>query len=101
MVNEILRTAMRDGTLERIFRKWRVWNEDQPALFADVLAGNPLPPVLGFDLPGGEATVSKWRTVQAERDCAPACHISCAFVCQSIRERNNFGPPRSGIQWQA
>jgi Bacterial extracellular solute-binding proteins, family 3 len=44
-VNEILRNAMRDGTLERIFRKWRVWNEDQPALFADVLAGNPLPPV--------------------------------------------------------
>jgi len=25
-LNEILRTSMRDGTLERIFRKWDVWN---------------------------------------------------------------------------
>ena len=32
--NEILRRAMRDGTLERIFRKWEVWNDDQPRLFA-------------------------------------------------------------------
>src|SRR5206468_700360 len=30
--NEILRAAMRDGTLERIFRKWNVWNDDQPRL---------------------------------------------------------------------
>ena len=31
-------TAMRDGTLERIFRKWDVWNDDQPRLYARVLA---------------------------------------------------------------
>ena len=31
--------AMRDGTLERIFRKWSVWNDDQPALYARLLAG--------------------------------------------------------------
>jgi polar amino acid transport system substrate-binding protein len=37
-VDEVLRGAMRDGSLERIFRKWNVWNEDQPALFARVLA---------------------------------------------------------------
>ena len=36
-VDQILRTAMRDGTLERIFRKWNVWNDDQPALYARVL----------------------------------------------------------------
>ncbi|MDP2319400.1 MAG: ABC transporter substrate-binding protein/permease [Acidobacteriota bacterium] len=39
-VDAILRDAMRDGTLERIFRKWNVWNDDQPALFARVL-GTP------------------------------------------------------------
>jgi polar amino acid transport system substrate-binding protein len=55
---------MRDGTLERILRKWRVWNEDQPALFADVLAGNPLPPVLGFDFSGSEVAISKWQTIR-------------------------------------
>ncbi|MCC7034283.1 MAG: ABC transporter permease subunit [Acidobacteria bacterium] len=36
-VDDILRAAMRDGTLERIFRKWGCWNEDQPALYARVL----------------------------------------------------------------
>ncbi len=30
---------MRDGRLERIFRKWHVWNDDQPRLYAAVLAG--------------------------------------------------------------
>jgi polar amino acid transport system substrate-binding protein len=50
-VDGILRDAMRDGTLERIFRKWKVWNEDQRALFAEQLsagaggeAGPPAPP---------------------------------------------------------
>lgn len=33
-VDQILKAAMRDGTLERIFRKWEVWNDDQPRLFA-------------------------------------------------------------------
>jgi polar amino acid transport system substrate-binding protein len=37
-VDEILRSAMRDGRLEAIFRKWRVWNDDQPGLYARVLA---------------------------------------------------------------
>jgi polar amino acid transport system substrate-binding protein len=36
-VDEILKTAMRDGTLERIFRKWNIWNDDQPRLFARAL----------------------------------------------------------------
>ena len=37
-IDVVLRSAMRDGRLERIFRKWRVWNEDQPRLYAEVLA---------------------------------------------------------------
>ena len=36
-VDAILRDAMRDGTLERIFRKWNVWNGDQPALYARIV----------------------------------------------------------------
>ncbi len=28
---------MRDGTLEAIFRKWQVWNDDQPPMYARVL----------------------------------------------------------------
>ena len=37
-VDEMLRGAMRDGSLEAIFRKWNIWNDDQPPLFARVLA---------------------------------------------------------------
>ena len=62
--NEILRTAMRDGTLERIFRTWGVWNEDQPKLYARVLAGEPIPPVVGFDTSGSVATMSRWEAAR-------------------------------------
>jgi polar amino acid transport system substrate-binding protein len=37
-VDTILRAAMRDGTLERIFRRWHVWNDDQARLYARILA---------------------------------------------------------------
>ncbi len=36
-VNEILRRAMTDGELERIFRKWNVWDDDQPKLYASLV----------------------------------------------------------------
>ena len=53
-VNEILLRAMREGTLERIFRRWNVWNDDQPALYAQLLAGLPAAPIAGVD-PGANA----------------------------------------------
>ena len=37
-IDAILRTAMKDGTLERIFRKWNCWNDDQPGLYARMLS---------------------------------------------------------------
>jgi polar amino acid transport system substrate-binding protein len=39
-MNAILRDAMRDGRLERIFRRWDVWNDDQPRLYERVLRDN-------------------------------------------------------------
>jgi polar amino acid transport system substrate-binding protein len=45
--DEVLREAMRDGSLERIFRKWGVWNDDQAPLYRRVLAGEPIAPVTG------------------------------------------------------
>ena len=41
-INAILRAAMADGRLEAIFRKWNVWNDDQPALY-DALTSSPDP----------------------------------------------------------
>jgi len=35
-INEILRARMKDGTLERIYRDWQIWDSYQPALFARV-----------------------------------------------------------------
>jgi polar amino acid transport system substrate-binding protein len=43
-INEILKARMRDGTLERIYRKWDIWDEYQPKFFARVLASQPAQP---------------------------------------------------------
>jgi len=37
-INDVLKTAMRDGTLERIYRKWEIWDQFQPRLFTKELA---------------------------------------------------------------
>ena len=63
-LNEILRAAMRDGRLERIFRKWSVWNDDQPKLYEQLLAGVPVPPIVGFDTSSSVATISKWEAAR-------------------------------------
>jgi His/Glu/Gln/Arg/opine family amino acid ABC transporter permease subunit len=63
-VDEILRGAMRDGTLERIFRKWNVWNDDQPALYAQILQGKPVAPVIGLDTSANVASVSRWEAAK-------------------------------------
>ena len=38
-MNEILLRAMQDGRLEAIFRRWNMWNDDQPRLYARLLSG--------------------------------------------------------------
>ncbi|HEY8713534.1 MAG TPA: ABC transporter substrate-binding protein/permease [Thermoanaerobaculia bacterium] len=43
-INEILRARMRDGTLERIYRKWDIWAERQKAFFARTLSVAPPTP---------------------------------------------------------
>jgi polar amino acid transport system substrate-binding protein len=42
-VNEVLKARMRDGTLERIYRKWAIWDEFQQPFFDEVLAQTPRP----------------------------------------------------------
>ncbi|HWS72802.1 MAG TPA: ABC transporter substrate-binding protein/permease [Thermoanaerobaculia bacterium] len=45
-VNEILKARMRDGTLERIYRKWEIWDDYQPAFFASILGGQVTAPAV-------------------------------------------------------
>jgi polar amino acid transport system substrate-binding protein len=40
-INEILRARMRDGTLERIYRKWNIWSGDEGAFIANAAAAAP------------------------------------------------------------
>src|SRR5262249_8809692 len=58
-IDDVLRAAMKDGRLEAIFRKWRLWNDDQPLLYDRVLAGTFVPPTsLTIDAP--PPPVSAW-----------------------------------------
>jgi polar amino acid transport system substrate-binding protein len=44
-INNTLKARLRDGTLERIYREWSIWDEHQPAFFATVIGGGAQPPV--------------------------------------------------------
>jgi len=83
--NEILRGAMRDGTLERIFRKWNVWNDDQPKLYSRLLAGEPVAPVTGLDTSGSTASLS---AIDATRRYLPsllrASVVTIVLSCLSM-----------------
>jgi len=56
-MNDILRQAMADGRLEAIFRKWRLWNDDQPAMYARLTAGSAPPETASTSAP---AATSSW-----------------------------------------
>ncbi|MDQ3069590.1 MAG: ABC transporter permease subunit [Acidobacteriota bacterium] len=58
-IDAILVAAMADGRLERIFRKWEVWNEDQPPLYARVIAASVRGP-LDARAAGQAATMDVW-----------------------------------------
>ena len=62
-IDQILREAMKDGRLEAIYRKWRIWNDDQPELFSKVLAGASIPPVTGYQT-DTIATLPKWEATR-------------------------------------
>ena len=62
-INQILTAAMKDGRLEAIYRKWNIWNEDQPELFAKVLGGQLIPPVTGYQT-DDVASLSRWEATR-------------------------------------
>ncbi len=91
--NEILRGAMRDGSLERIFRKWGVWNDDQPKLYARLLAGEPVAPVIDLDRdrdessvpPDSVAATSRWNaTLRYLPSLVRASAVTVVLSCLSM-----------------
>jgi polar amino acid transport system substrate-binding protein len=63
-VNEVLRARMRDGTLERIYRKWEIWDEFQQPFF-DSVAAAPAPRVPAVQAPAPRATTALRRYLPA------------------------------------
>jgi polar amino acid transport system substrate-binding protein len=61
-INGILRDAMRDGRLEDTFRRWNMWNEDQPRLYARVLAGDGDDTLSPFS--GSAAALGPWEATR-------------------------------------
>ena len=87
-IDDILRDAMRDGTLEAIFRKWKVWNDDQPQLFAQVLAGESIAPVTGYQT-DSTAALSKWEATRRYlpsllRAAAITLVLSCVAMALAV-----------------
>lgn len=70
-MNAVLRDAMRDGRLEAIFERWAVWNEDQPRLYARVLADSSQYPVAASSLAPSD-TVANATVWQAAARYLPA-----------------------------
>jgi polar amino acid transport system substrate-binding protein len=62
-VNDELRRAMTDGRLEKILRKWSVWNDDQPKLYAQIAAGAD--PGAEHTPASAAHTLSRWETTRA------------------------------------
>jgi len=57
-IDGILRQAMQDGRLEAIFRRWEMWNDDQPRLYARLTGGVAVP------APEVAADLSTWEAAQ-------------------------------------
>ena len=60
-VDAVFRQAMRDGSLEAIMRKWKLWNEEQPKLYAQVLAGQVQSTVPGT---ASNASLTAWEATK-------------------------------------
>jgi polar amino acid transport system substrate-binding protein len=83
-MNEILRQAMRDGRLQAIFTRWHLWNADQPAMYARLLAGEQAaaaPPVTGVQAPALGAGVATARYLPA---LLRAAVITLVLSCLSM-----------------
>ena len=88
-VNDVLKAAMRDGTLEKIFRKWGVWNADQAPLHAQVVAGAPVAPVTILQGASDIERLSTWDTTRRYlpllvRAAGVTLILSCASMALAV-----------------
>jgi polar amino acid transport system substrate-binding protein len=70
-IDDILRQAMRDGRLEAIFRRWGMWNDDQPRLYARLTGAATAP---------APEAAAELRTWEAARRYLPALLNAAAIT---------------------
>jgi len=85
-IDEILRAAMRDGTLETIFRKWGVWNDDQRALYDNLIARKAVPAVTisGSDAQIGVALSRREATLRYVPSLIKAAGVTLILSCLAM-----------------
>ena len=84
-VDQILRDAMRDGTLERIFRKWNVWNDDQQPLYARLISTEGTLGTLGtLGTPGTLGTLGTIRRYLPSLFRAALITLTLSFAAMAL-----------------
>jgi polar amino acid transport system substrate-binding protein len=62
-IDQILRQAMKDGSLEKIFRRWEVWSDDQARFYARMVSGEPVTVSAGSEAEMA-APAAGWQTAR-------------------------------------
>jgi polar amino acid transport system substrate-binding protein len=87
-IDGILADRMRDGTLERIYRKWGIWDDSQAAFFQGVLSARTAaaPPAANVSAPATESSLSvALRYVPSLlRAAAITLTLSCAAMALAV-----------------
>jgi polar amino acid transport system substrate-binding protein len=84
-INDILRAAMRDGRLEAIFRRWGMWNQDQPRLYARLLSEEHAPAAPPSAPAAPNPWTAAWRYAPAMlRAAAITLVLSCLAMALAV-----------------
>jgi polar amino acid transport system substrate-binding protein len=85
-IDGILADRMRDGTLERIYRKWGIWDDSQTAFFQGVLAARTAarPPTAGVPAAESSLSVALRYVPSLLRAAAITLALSCAAMALAV-----------------
>jgi len=82
-VDDILRARMRDGSLERTFRAWHVWDDAQPRFFARVLHETAAPATRAARRSQGIGSAFTYLP-SLVRAAAITLVLSCLAMCLAV-----------------
>jgi His/Glu/Gln/Arg/opine family amino acid ABC transporter permease subunit len=83
-INDTLRRAMADGRLETIFRKWQVWNDDQPQLYTSIAESNADDPAKRGQTPFPQRTSTAELTLRYLPALVRAAGITLLLSCLAM-----------------